>query len=327
MRRVTAILSSIFFFCILVQAQQGPAKNWDSILDRYESLCDQCISLKFRAESGEKISARSFSRLVSSLNALKEELRAGNGQMSGGQRRRFEAIRSRYENGSPRPRQQASKPPKAVPRAVEVIIDTIRLRPALNPVPVLATDFAFPKGVRSPQQRTLSVPAKTHVPANNKILVSFPVHASFSYFPDLSCGLMLGFLMEDSGVGAYLRFHSNFTPLTTSYDCLSNGSYQGGTVWTSGKQKRQILRLGAGAQFRISKSGLRLYTGAGYGSITTAWEDANQSDWIRVSDLSPKGLALEAGAIYPLRRLELAAGLSTIAFRQLGLDFSLGFRF
>lgn len=62
-------------------------------------------------------------------------------------------------------------------------------------------------------------------------------------------------------------------------------------------------------------------------SITTAWEDANQSDWIRVSDLSPKGLSLEAGTIYPLRRIELAAGISTIAFRQVGLDFSLGFRF
>ena len=94
---------------------------------------------------------------------------------------------------------------------------------------------------------------------------------------------MLGFLMNSYGYGAYLRIHSNFTPLSTSYDCLSNGSYEGGIVWTS--------------------------------------------NWIRVSDLSPKGLALEAGAIYPLRRLELAAGISTIAFRQLGLDFSLGFRF
>lgn len=138
---------------------------------------------------------------------------------------------------------------------------------------------------------------------------------------------MLGFLMNSYGYGAYLRIHSNFTPLSTSYDCLSNGSYEGGTVWTSGWQKRQILRIGAGVQLGISKNGLRFYAGAGYGSVTTAWEDASKSDWIRVSDLSPKGLALEAGAIYPLRRLELAAGISTIAFRQLGLDFSLGFRF
>ena len=327
MRRVTAILSSIFFFCILVQAQQGSAKNWDNILDRYESLCDQCLKLKFRAESGEKISARSFSKLVSSLNALKEELRDGDGQMSSLQRRRFEAIRNRYENGSSLPRQQVSNIQKTVEKTVEIVFDTIRLRPALNPVPALASNFTSPNGISSPRSCAFSVPSRTYTPPRKQRKLSIPVHASFSYFPEISGGLMLGFLMNSYGYGAYLRIHSNFTPLSTSYDCLSNGSYEGGTVWTSGWQKRQILRIGAGVQLGISKNGLRFYAGAGYGSVTTAWEDASKSDWIRVSDLSPKGLALEAGAIYPLRRLELAAGISTIAFRQLGLDFSLGFRF
>lgn len=329
MKRVTAVLSSIFCFCILVQAQQSPAKNWDSILDRYERLCEQCIELKSRAKSGEKISVESLSRLVSGLTALKEELNGANGQMSSGQRHRFEAIRKRYENGSPTSRLQVASPPKSAAKTVELIADTTKLRPALNPVPVIDTDISLPKRINRPQQDALIVPAwpAPSAPAKRQIPVSIPVHASFSCFPEPSYGLMLGVLKKDSGAGAYIRILSNFTPLTTSYDCLQDGSYKDGTVWTSGKQKRQILRLGAGAQFRIGKSGLRFYAGAGYGSITTAWEDVDKNDWIRVTDLSPKGLSLEAGVIYPLHRLELAAGISTIAFSQLGLDFSIGLRF
>ena len=38
-------------------------KDWDRILDKYESLCESCIQLKLKAEAGEKISKSAFGKL------------------------------------------------------------------------------------------------------------------------------------------------------------------------------------------------------------------------------------------------------------------------
>ncbi|MGN0188582.1 MAG: hypothetical protein ACI395_03620, partial [Candidatus Cryptobacteroides sp.] len=54
-------------------------KDWDRILDKYESLCDECADLKLRAEAGERVSRSSFNKLVSALRELRQELRDGSG--------------------------------------------------------------------------------------------------------------------------------------------------------------------------------------------------------------------------------------------------------
>lgn len=98
--KIFTIISIIFLY--ITQSAGGfpmPAQtDWDKVLDRYEALCDQCIDLKLRAESGEKVSGAEFSRLIGNLNNLRKLLREDSGSMSPVQRSRFSRIRDRYSN-------------------------------------------------------------------------------------------------------------------------------------------------------------------------------------------------------------------------------------
>ena len=98
--KIFTIISIIFLY--ITQSAGGfpmPAQTaWDKVLDRYEALCDQCIDLKLRAESGEKVSGAEFSRLIGNLNNLRKLLREDSGSMSPVQRSRFSRIRDRYSN-------------------------------------------------------------------------------------------------------------------------------------------------------------------------------------------------------------------------------------
>lgn len=98
--KIFTIISIIFLY--ITQSASGfpmPAQtDWDKVLDRYEALCNQCIDLKLRAESGEKVSGAEFSRLIGNLNNLRKLLREDSGSMSPAQRSRFSRIRDRYSN-------------------------------------------------------------------------------------------------------------------------------------------------------------------------------------------------------------------------------------
>ena len=74
-------------------------KDWDRILDKYESLCESCIQLKLKAEAGEKISKSAFGKLFSSLAELRTELKEGSGSMSEQQRERFASFMVIYWSG------------------------------------------------------------------------------------------------------------------------------------------------------------------------------------------------------------------------------------
>lgn len=98
--KIFTIISIIFLY-ITQSAGSFPMPaqtDWDKVLDRYEALCNQCIDLKLRAESGEKVSGAEFSRLVGNLNNLRKLLREDSGSMSPAQRSRFSRIRDRYSN-------------------------------------------------------------------------------------------------------------------------------------------------------------------------------------------------------------------------------------
>lgn len=98
--KIFTIISIIFLY-ITQSAGSFPMPDqtdWDKVLDRYEALCDQCIDLKLRAESGEKVSSAEFSRLIGNLNNLRKLLREDSGSMSPAQRARFGRIRDRYSN-------------------------------------------------------------------------------------------------------------------------------------------------------------------------------------------------------------------------------------
>lgn len=92
----------VIILCLLMLPEYGggpclaAGKNWDRILDKYESLCESCLKLKLKAEAGEKVPKASLRSLFSSLSELRAELGSGQGSMSEVQRSRFESIRTKY---------------------------------------------------------------------------------------------------------------------------------------------------------------------------------------------------------------------------------------
>lgn len=141
--------------------------------------------------------------------------------------------------------------------------------------------------------------------------------------PDCSGGLM--FSWEKYRWGCYLKAVSNFRSSASAYDCRSDGTTDGGYIWTSGRSRVSRLSVTTGVVFRVC-GWLSIYAGAGYGGRTLLWEDSSLY-WARVSDRSPSGVAAETGLQFRLRRIRLSAGISTVAFRTCDGEFGLGFCF
>lgn len=146
--------------------------------------------------------------------------------------------------------------------------------------------------------------------------------ASVSVFPQMSYGAMLGFVKK---VGGYAKFRSDFSSVTPSYECASDGTFDGGLFWASGRQKKSRMQATAGVLFRISKS-VYPYVGAGYGSRGVYWEDQSGS-WAQVADYSCKGVAAEAGMIFRLGPVAVSAGMSTTAFKYCEAEVGIGVMF
>lgn len=146
--------------------------------------------------------------------------------------------------------------------------------------------------------------------------------ASVSVFPQMSYGAMLGYVKK---VGGYAKFRSDFSSVTPSYDCVSDGTFDGGLFWASGRQKKSRMQATAGVLFRISKS-VYPYVGAGYGSRGVYWEDHSGS-WAQVTDYSCKGVAAEAGMIFKLGPVAVSAGVSTTAFKYCEAEVGIGVMF
>ena len=146
--------------------------------------------------------------------------------------------------------------------------------------------------------------------------------ASLSVFPQMSYGAMVGYVKK---FGGYAKFRSDFSSVTPSYDCASDGTFDGGLFWASGRQKKSRMQATAGVLFRISKS-VYPYVGAGYGSRGVYWEDHSGS-WAQVTDYSCKGVAAEAGMIFKLGPVAVSAGVSTTAFKYCEAEVGIGVMF
>lgn len=125
--------------------------------------------------------------------------------------------------------------------------------------------------------------------------------------------------------GAYLSARSNFLSDASDYDCHSDGTASFGYIWPSGAVRKSRLAVSAGPVL-VLRGRWSVYAGAGYGARTILWEDTSGS-WARVTDLSSKGLLLEAGAIYRLNHLTFSAGISETAFSSVAVTLSAGLLF
>ena len=88
----------IAFLCLLAASSVAQAQNdWDSVLDRYEKITLQCMSLRDKAAAGERVSQKSVTELFGELNRLRNSLQQASGKMTAKQRERFRRVRESYD--------------------------------------------------------------------------------------------------------------------------------------------------------------------------------------------------------------------------------------
>ncbi|MGN1211867.1 MAG: hypothetical protein ACI4TM_09280 [Candidatus Cryptobacteroides sp.] len=333
-------------------------KDWDKILDRYESLCNECIELKIRAEAGEKISGNSVSRLIGILSSLKKELKDGAGQMSDTQKQRFEGIKSHYseffgnrqgvrqevpkrkneqvaeENGKRQVHERKSIQKEA---KTQVVVNEIKEPAVMSrekeelPETHIYQNLTFRNAYFLKQEESSLViafpkPAEAiSAQEGNTRALRWTIAASASFFPVFSYGVMLSIASNSTGWGGYVKFQSNFHKTSSTYECLSDGSFNGGKLWPSGNSSVSKTKASAGGRKLFGKH-FGVYAGAGYGYQAIYWEDIS-GKWASVSDLCVGGVLAECGALLDFGPIELSLGVSTTAFRCTDMEISIGFRF
>ncbi len=142
-------------------------------------------------------------------------------------------------------------------------------------------------------------------------------------FPKSAFGAMIDF--ERFNWGGYVKATTNLKGSISSYNCHSDGTIDGGYIWTSGNVKRSQLTITAGPEYRILEW-LRVYAGLGYGKRILLWEDMS-GRWAKVTDFSYQGVCADAGTQFGLSRWRLTAGVSTISFKTLSCELGVGFCF
>ena len=267
------------------------------VLDRYETVCDQCLSLRSRIVAGEAVKDKEVASLLKEWDRLRQTLQDASGSMSESQRARFEVIRNRYAAalGTPDPKAAvpavtpetppgrhapaatASSPGKAVaarqkPQTPSPVPSPQPEReiPGSHPVPSVnvprALSASLPWTGRTqpePFPCKLRAPEEPVIPQRADIDVLALAGLSRSRF---SFGASLFYTPPRSRWGCFVSGRSNFVRTGSAYACNSSGALDaGGMFWGNGKDRYGVGVLNAGVLFHPAKN-LALYAGAGYGS-------------------------------------------------------------
>lgn len=289
-------------FLVPAKAQE---KDWDRILDRYEHLCNECIDLKIKAQSGMKIKSGQIAPLLTDIREIRIQISQEESSMSNLQKARFERIRRSYTSGS----KLASCP------SIDSL-DTGKI--IAGPVKAMETQDGI--NYKSIIYLHKTVPSP---PRQKKI--DFVVSYCMGIVPNLSYGASLALSDHRTHWGGYVRFRSNFISSGSEYSCLSDGSASSGTIWTSGRDRISITRISVGGRKVFGKY-FGLYLGTGWSRQTTLWEDIS-GKWAKVMDWSQDGVLLEGGAILDIGPVEIHAGVSGTAFRFTEMEIGIGILF
>lgn len=306
--------------------------GWDTALDRYESICNQCIELRQKSLAGEPVPAASVADLLAQLASLRNSLQEAAGRMTPSQRARFESIRLRYTEAFADTSSSASS---VALQSLHPIASSSELPPlSLSRPAESESSFTLSAAVPQPSVHSNSKTDALHSAAFHFGMVAY------TSMPVLRPGLMARLDIGRSGLyikGSLLPFSDH------SYVCKSDGTTATGFIWTTGNERTGAISLSAGSSFAIlsysntsnmlsrnSRSlpdlSVRLFAGAGYGSRSVLWEDVS-GHWAQVSDLSFKGVYVDAGFLFDIGRLTLMTGVSTVSFRSSSFDLGLGFLF
>ena len=219
---------------------------------------------------------------------------------------------------------KAQKPVvKEAPQPVEtttVIRDTIRAIEAATWTAIPPNNtlrFASSPGV-IPRREVPKETSTVQRPSWNGALL---LQADFWAAPSFGVMITAGY----GKIGAYISARSNFASNRFAYECRQDGTCDFGRFWASGNSRRHRLSLAAGPVYAFHKH-FSAYAGLGYGQQNILWEDSSGS-WARVSDLSARGLLLDAGILWSPGRITVGAGASLTAFRAPSGTISIGLNF
>ena len=333
----------IAFLCLLAASSVVQAQNdWDSVLDRYEKITLQCMSLRDKAAAGERVSQKSVTELFGELNRLRNSLQQASGKMTAKQRERFRKVRELYDgkmagqdgalrlrariaegrsetvksrSGTTEGRSGTGKSntvgPEEVTSAGNSMVEPL---PKVEGWPAIMKDI--PKAevdVLEPQARPTRSIGTTETTGTMT-----GKHLTFSAIPTLSIGdTRQGgiFLSLSRGrLGGYLSARTNFVSQLYAYECLSDGATAGPEAFKgNGGQRIGEYSLSAGAVIN-ALPWLSVFSGAGFGSSTLCWNDSLDA-WARVKDYSASGLQVEGGVVFHLRNLSLLGGVSWLIAR------------
>ena len=125
--------------------------------------------------------------------------------------------------------------------------------------------------------------------------------------------------------GGYVRARTDFGSVSSDLECDDNGALtngQGTPYYKEGIKHKARLSITAGYMYRIARP-LYLYIGAGYGSVTQAWETIDD-EIVKNTDGSATGVAAEIGAIGRFGRFALSLGCQTVGFKATEANLGIG---
>lgn len=292
----------IFFISVFLSNYTASAqeRNFEDLLDNYETLCGKCLDLRSRMSAGEKVSRNEAQLLIERFLTLNKEIKAHESEMTVLQRRRFTSIGKCFSSGG----SEVEKEPEALPK-VQSCFEPLSLQMPL--IDTLCFSVHDQEVFRQPSW-------------GGDVYILAQMVA-----PDEAYGLLTGFNIEHWG--AMLSFRSNYVSSpAVSYSCNTGGIIEnGGYMWMSGAEKRINMSICCGPLYKVN-SWLSAYVGLGYGVRKLVWEDVD-GNWALVSDWSVSGLAAESGLLFSWRLLSCSLGISTVKFRTAALTFGIGIKF
>ncbi len=331
------LLCLVLMLCIGARAAAVPqGDNYDKALDKYAVICDRCVELRTKVESGQNIQMESLKALLAELSSLRKTLSNASGKMSVAQAERFEAIKAKYLQGMKSFEKKPSRSAfnsvtriKPVTEPVEVTssyTSSESLRQAQRPErqtlrPEKRLDF---ESRRSAKSRRLNAPRQR---SSSKESLSKPfrvaVLADAGIFPSPSYGAMA--VATWKGIGAYVNYQSDFRKNEYSYVCTSEGDTEYGRIWATGKSRKSRTVATAGLAIFTSRR-FGFYAGAGMTSYTRCWEDVS-GQWAKVEDRSFKSPAADAGIFLTFKPLVFSLGITSDFSGRADVRVGVGVRF
>ena len=309
-----------------VVAAMPQIDNYDKALDKYAVICDRCVELRARAESGQSVRMEELKGLLAELSSLRKTLSNASGKMSAAQAERFEAIKAKYMQGMNAFDKRPARPTLNLVTKIEPVTEPVEV--TRNGMSAMSLRLAQrPEGqTRRPKDMpSWHLNDQRRPPSSEKYSKPFKlaILADAGIFPTTSYGGMM--VATYNNIGAYANYRGNFRKNEYSYVCTSDGDTEYGRIWATGNARecRSVATAGF-AMFTSRRFGFR--AGAGMTSYTRCWEDVS-GQWAKVKDKSFKSPAADVGIFLIFNSLIISAGVTSDFSGHADVQLGIGVRF